>query len=76
MLLASVSVLSDRAPAFVVMFPTSQLINNLPASAKVVGANRWTLTLSGDQTGFVKELYRRGAVLVLPAGLAGCFSEN
>ncbi len=70
--LAVVGIFSDEAPAFLVPLPSAEFLNNLPEGAAISSMNDWTITLVSDEAGFAKHLYRAGAKLVLPSGLAGC----
>ena len=71
--LAGVAVTSDKAPAYLVLLPSQNLLMDLPHDAEILATSRISVTLTSDETGFVRELYQDGAWLVLPAGLAGCF---
>jgi len=70
--LVAVGLLSDEAPASVVFFPSEKFTTNLPDGAAVLAKSRFTITLRSDEPQFAKSLYKRGARIVLPAGLAGC----
>ena len=71
--LAGVTVTSDKAPAYVVLLPSQNLLMDLPYDAEILATSKISITLTSDATGFVRKLYKDGAWLVLPAGLAGCF---
>ncbi|MEM7425280.1 MAG: hypothetical protein AAF441_04250 [Pseudomonadota bacterium] len=70
--LASISLLTDEAPAQVVVFPKRAFLDNLPEGASIIALNDWSITLASPRPGFAGSLYRHGAWLVLPAGLRGC----
>ena len=70
--LAGVMVLSDAAPAALVMFPDPGLLNDLPDGVAIVSRNAVSVTLISEIDGFGAALYRAGAFVVLPAGLLGC----
>ncbi len=70
--LAGVAMLSDRAPAALVMFPSEGFFARLPADAAIVSATSMSVTLAANTPDFVRTLYQSGAWLVLPAGLSGC----
>ena len=70
--LALVMVLSDDAPAAVVMFPDAAFLAALPRDVAITGQNAISVTLSSEAAGFARALYAAGAPLVLPAGLLGC----
>lgn len=66
-LLAGVMVVTEQAPVALVIGPVV-----IPADAAIV-ADPWIgVSLQSDAPGFVADLYRSGAWLVLPAGLLGC----
>ena len=66
--LAAVMVMSDDAPAALVLFPDGAFLAALPDDVSITGRNAISVTLTGDAA----TLYRAGAWLVLPAGLLGC----
>lgn len=70
--LAVVALLSDAAPAHVVVFPRADLLARLEADTVLLAAGRFSITLASEQPGLARRLYRAGALLVLPAGLPGC----
>ncbi|PSL19343.1 hypothetical protein [Shimia abyssi] len=70
--LLSVAVLSDAAPALVVLFPSNAFLADLPANVAVLGSAPSTITLASETENFALSLYQSGARLVLPAGLPGC----
>ena len=70
--LVTISLLTDAAPASVVLFPDQEFINRLTPDMAVLSANRWSLILTSDEPDFARRLYRNGALVVLPAGLVGC----
>ncbi len=67
-----VGLMSDAAPASVVMFPTQVFLQTLPEDSAILSANRFSVTLTSERAGFSRALYQHGAWLVLPAGLPGC----
>lgn len=69
--MAGVMLVSDAAPAAVVILPGEDLLAGVP-EASILARGRFTITLASAQPGFGRALYRSGALLVLPAGLAGC----
>lgn len=71
-LLAGVMVVSDEAPAALVLFPGEAFVDTLPAGVSITGETAISVTLSSDAPGFARSLYVAGAPLVLPAGLLGC----
>lgn len=70
--LSAVTLITDEAPAYVVLFPSGKLVNYLPDNSAIVSANGFSITLTSDTAGFAYSLYKRGAFLVLPARLTGC----
>jgi hypothetical protein len=70
--LAGVMVLSDQAPAALVMFPDAAFMEALPDGIAITGQNAFSVTLTSDIPGMARALYSVGAPLVLPAGLIGC----
>lgn len=70
--LTTVAFVSDRAPAYVVLFPSQILLENIPESSSILATSIASVTLTSDETGFARALYQSGAWLVLPAGLPGC----
>ena len=69
--MAMVMRLSDAAPAAVVLFPSPQLIAQLPDETAILGLSRTRLTVQ-NTSNMTSALYTAGAWLVLPAGLTGC----
>lgn len=73
-LLLSLTVLTDEAPAMIVLFPTTEFVNNLPADVLVTAWSNHSVTLTSEQANLAAQLYASGARIVLPAGLPGCGS--
>ncbi|MGJ8546933.1 MAG: hypothetical protein ACSHWZ_15925 [Sulfitobacter sp.] len=71
-LLAAVMHLSAAPPAALVPFAGPGFIAALPAHVAITDDLPLGLVLISDDPGFVADLYRAGAHLVLPAGLMGC----
>lgn len=71
-LMAGVMVLSDAAPAAVVVLPSLDFLQNLPEDVAILSQNTVSITVQSNQTELGFALYRAGALLVLPAGLVGC----
>lgn len=71
-ILGVVSVASDAAPAFVVLFPDAELFESLSQDTRILSATQFSVTLASDELNFARSLYTKGAMLVLPAGLTGC----
>ena len=71
-LMAGVMVLSDAAPAAVVLLPSQEFLQNLPEDVAILSRNTVSITLQSDRPELGLMLYRTGALLVLPAGLVGC----
>ncbi|MCK0141690.1 hypothetical protein [Aliiroseovarius sp. F20344] len=70
--LLAVALVTDEAPAYVVVFPSQSLLGNLASDTSVISRSHFTVSVSSEQSGFAKSLYKKGAWFVLPAGLAGC----
>ena len=70
--LVVVGLVSDAAPAYVVVLPRAGLLDALPEGSGLMAASSVTLTLSNPGDGLAREIWRHGALLVLPAGLPGC----
>ncbi|WP_271950967.1 hypothetical protein [Ruegeria faecimaris] len=70
--LVVVALITDEAPAYVVVFPSQGLMQNLADDAAVIGTSGISVTVTSESSGFAQSLYRQGARLVLPAGLPGC----
>ena len=73
--LTVVAFVSDGAPAYVVVFPSQILLENIPESSSILATSIASVTLTSDETSFARSLYRNGAWLVLPAGLPGCLPQ-
>lgn len=71
-LLGVVGLLSDDAPAQIVMFPNESFLQSLSPDMAVLEINRWSITVVSDEESLVQKLYDQGALLVLPSGLQGC----
>lgn len=71
-ILSMVALKSDAAPAYVVLFPSDGLLNEISEEASILSVSKFSVTLTSDETGFARSLYNSGALVVLPAGLAGC----
>ena len=72
LVLVAVGLLTDEAPASVVLFPSEDFLNALPVGASVLGTGLYSITLKSDAPRFAQSLYQSGAMIVLPAGLPGC----
>ena len=70
--LAAVALSTDAAPGYVALFPAPGLAEDLPEGAAILALMPVSITLRNPGEGFARELYARGARLVLPAGLPGC----
>lgn len=70
--LAGVMLITDRAPAAVVMLPDAAFLSDLPDNVAIVGRTAVSVTLIGPDADFAASLYVAGARLVLPSGLRGC----
>jgi hypothetical protein len=70
--LTATTLLTDAAPAHVVLFPTKAFLANLPPQTAIIAASAFTISLGSEGEGAARSLYQKGAWLVLPAGLPGC----
>ena len=70
--LMATALMTDSAPAYVVVLPSDRFLTSIPETASILAENAVSVTLTSSQSGFAKQLYRQGAWLVLPAGLRGC----
>ena len=73
--LTVVAYVGDGAPAYVVLFPAQNFLENIPESSSILATSIASVTLTSDETGFARALYQSGAWLVLPAGLPGCLPQ-
>ena len=64
---------TDVAPGAMALFPNEGFISRLPANAGIVEFGDFWITVASDEPALGKKLYAAGALLVLPAGLLGCF---
>ncbi|MFC4668313.1 hypothetical protein ACFO5X_07080 [Seohaeicola nanhaiensis] len=71
-LLAGVMLVSDVAPAALVMLPSDDFLADLPQGVAILSSTPVSVTLTSEAPGLAAALYASGAWLVLPAGLAGC----
>lgn len=67
-----VALVTDDAPAYVVLFPSTAFLHALPDEVSVISASAASMTLVSETRGFAHFLYGQGAWIVLPAGLRGC----
>ena len=70
--LAVIGLVSDEAPAQVVMFPTDTFLKKLPLDVAIISAGQWSIIVTSKKKNFAKSLYALGAKIVLPSGLQGC----
>ena len=69
--MAAVMLVSDAAPAAVVLLPGERFLRAMPEAA-ILSRGPFHITLQSARKDFGRSLYRAGALLVLPAGLTGC----
>ena len=55
-----------------VYHPSETFLSQLPEGTRIVSWNDQSIAMSSDAPNFVLSLYKSGAKLVLPAGMAGC----
>ena len=75
-LAAGVLLLTDRAPAALVVLPNGKFFAQMPDDAAIISRSPFSITLSGSDPAFTRRLYKAGAWLVVPAGLEGCLSSQ
>lgn len=71
-ILVTVALLTDEAPAYVVLFPSDAFLSDLPDGVAIIAASSVSITFTSENRGFARSLYGSGAWIVLPAGLRGC----
>ena len=64
---------TDVAPGAMALFPTEGFISSLPENARIVDIGDFWIIVAWDEPTLGKRLYTAGALIVLPAGLPGCF---
>ena len=74
-ILMGVTVLSDDAPAALVIFPSQEFLARMPDGVGIVSASPISVTVASENADLALQLYRTGAWFVLPAGLTGCFAR-
>lgn len=60
------------APAALVPAASSGFASALPDHISIIDTTPLGTVLASDDKDFVRQLYQAGALIVLPAGLAGC----
>jgi hypothetical protein len=70
--LSMVALTTDSAPAYVILFPPEGLSNALSEETAILSARQFSITVTSEEPGFAGSLYKKGALVVLPAGLPGC----
>lgn len=70
--LVAVGLLSDAAPAQVVVAPSARFMATLPEGVAIMDRGALSVTLESEAPNLALRLYAAGARLVLPAGLPGC----
>ena len=70
--LVAVALLTDEAPAYVVLFPGEDLVRDMHDDVSIISDSQFSVTLTSDRRGLARTLYGNGASIVLPAGLPGC----
>lgn len=70
----AMTLVPGAAQAVTVIIPNAQFRASLPENVSVVSTGQWTMQLASNDPHFVGELYKAGAVLVLPTLDAFCLS--
>jgi len=73
---AAVLLLTDKAPAALVVLPSGDFFAQMPDDASIISQSPYSITLSSKEPSFTNRLYEAGALLVLPAGLEGCLPAD
>ncbi|WP_147127414.1 hypothetical protein [Shimia ponticola] len=71
-LLVGVTLISDAAPAVLVLFPNDDLISTMAADVAILDATRFSVTLASTEGDLARRLYQNGSFIVLPARMTGC----
>jgi hypothetical protein len=71
-ILVAVSLMSDAAPAYVVILPGPDFTARLDPDMSIMTGNRLSMTITVAAPDAAARLYDAGGILVLPAGLPGC----
>lgn len=72
LVLTATTLLTDAAPAHLVLLPSKAFLANLPPETAIIAASTFAISLGSEGEGAAMSLYKQGAWLVLPAGLSGC----
>lgn len=72
--LAGILLATEKADAVLVVFPLPPGQITLPDSVAILDWDGHRGRFIGTRSGYVRDLYRAGAVAVLPARSGGCFS--
>lgn len=73
-LLATVTIMSDQQEDLLFIFPAQSVLRKLPEGVAVTDKGKFWMTVKSEETGVAWAAYKAGTLLVLPAGLAGCFA--
>jgi len=71
-ILLAVSLMTDTAPAYVVVLPRADFTARLDPDMSILAAGPLSVTISAEEARAAARLYGAGGRLVLPAGLPGC----
>ncbi len=72
--MAAMTLLPGASTAVTVVFPSKRLMNALPEGIYVLEWNSVTARIISKKPAFVLELYRAGALLVLPDRSSSCLA--
>ncbi len=70
--LLAVSLVTDAAPAYIVLMPSAEFVDQLDPDMSILAVGPISITLAADSPRVAARLYGAGARVVLPAGLPGC----
>lgn len=72
--MAAITLLPGASTVVTVVFPSKRLMNALPEGVYVLEWNGATARIISEKPVFVRELYRAGALLVMPARSSSCIA--
>ena len=72
-LFVGVMYFDDAAPGALALFPNEEFMSRLPSNTGILDIGSFWIILRSDDADLGKKLYEAGALIVLPAGLLGCF---
>lgn len=70
--MAVIVLVTEAGPAALAVVPGRSFVDALPGDVRIVRGGGHVLVLASEEPGYVRRLYRAGALLVLPARKNGC----